>query len=178
MKKYLEIKKVEGNDFYFIKFGSEDHGRPSFLMWINKRLVQNDESGSYIEFPIRNAKIVKTEKGNLVLRPEEGWTTFAGIGVECGFRGSSSFEILEPKEEIVLLKYYIYKSPRGSVGVSCYGLVSVKTDKVVVKWSRSGRLYGKSSTGISVYYADGRVETLDEIPDGLEAIEELKKELE
>jgi len=179
MKITLNVKEAGTEKFYYIPFGCGYHRKTDFYLWINRRLVKFDENGNpYTEFPAQDSKVIKTEKGNYVLRPEEGWTTFASVGEECGFRGSSSFEILDPpKETVVLLEYTIYNSPAGSTGVSCYGLVSVKSKELTIKWTRTGRLYGKPSCGIRKYYADGKVEDFEGLSDGLEALEELKKEL-
>lgn len=179
MKVSLKAKEAGVEKFYYIPFGCGCHGKTDFYLWINKKLVKFDESGNpYTEFPAQNCKVIKTEKGNYVLRPEEGWTTFISVGEKCGYRGSSSFEILEPpKEMVVLLGYTIYDSPVGSLGVSNYGVVSVNGKELTIRWERTGRLYGKPSCGIRKYYADGKEEDFENLPDGLEAFEELKKEL-
>jgi len=179
MKISLNVKETGTEKFYYIPFGCGHHGRIDFYLWINKRLVKFDENRNpYIEFPAQNSKVIKTEKGNYVLRQEEGWTTFIDVGEKCGYRGSSSFEILEPpKETAVLLEYTIYDSPAGNLGVSSYGLVSVKGTELTVKWERDGILYGKPSHGIRKYYSDGKEEDFENLPDGLESLEELKKEL-
>jgi hypothetical protein len=172
-RKYLEVKEFEGRRFYYLDVGSGYHGKANFRLWVNAGLVNFDEGGKpYIEFPISNARIVKTEKGNLVLRSYEGWYVF-DVGIVCGYRGSSSFEILEG-DDVELFEYVIYSSPVGSLGISHYGLVNAKSDKLKVKWNRTGRLYGEPAEGISVYYADGHSETLENIPDGIEALSELE----
>ncbi|HEM56159.1 MAG TPA: hypothetical protein ENO30_05285, partial [Thermodesulfobium narugense] len=58
------IKLEKRGEYYFVKVGSEYHGRPSHIIWINRKLLK--EGQEYIEFPLRNAKIHKTEKENLV----------------------------------------------------------------------------------------------------------------
>jgi len=176
-KEYLSTKTFNDKQFFYLDFGKETHGRISFRLWVNRKLVKRDnENKPYIEFPISNAKIIKTEKGNLVLRPSEGWNTF-DLFVECGYRGSSAIEILQP-EDAEKYTYSIYRSPLGSLGVSEGKLVCAKADKVIFRWKKTGRLYGKPSRGITVCYLDGREEELDGLPDGLEAVQELEKELE
>ena len=168
-KKYLLKREIEGKTFYYLLLGEEEHKRPSLCLWINRRLVQRDETESYIQFPVRNARVVRTEKGNYVLRPEQGWNTY-DVGVSSGYRGISTLEVLEPSSEV--FTYREYASPLGSLGVSQYALVSASSDEVKVRWKRSGRLYGRSPKGVSIYYSDGRIE---ELPDG---IDEIQKELE
>ena len=173
----LSYKEFEGKKFYYLDFGSESHGRTSFRLWINRRLIQKNEEGKEIvEFPAINARIERTPKENYVLRPAEGYTTF-DIYVSCGYRGGSSIEILRPEPEIVL-DYFVYRSPRGSLGVSCGKVVSVKGSEIIYKWSKSGRLYGAPGSGITRVTADGKEESLDVLPDGLEAIQELEEALE
>jgi hypothetical protein len=179
MKISLNVKEAGTEKFYYIPFGCGYHGKTDFYLWINRRLVKFDENGnSYTEFPAQDSKVIKTEKGNYVLRQEEGWTTFISVGEKCGYRGSSSFEILEPTgEAVVLLEYTIYDSPAGSLGISNYGVVSVNGKELTIRWERTGRLYGESPCGIRKYYADGKEENFENLPDGLEALDELKKEL-
>jgi len=176
MKKIkLQKKVVEGKTFYYIDIGKEEHYRPSFRLWINRQLVQTDEGGEYISFPIQNARVIRTEKGNYVLRPEENWNTFK-VGVLCGYRGTSTFKVLEPAEAEIF-SYKEYASQLGSLGISEYALVSVKSDKVKIRWERTGRLYGDAPEGITIYYSDGKIEEIEGLQDGLEALQELEKEL-
>ena len=170
----VEKKEVEGKTFYFLDVGEEEHGRPSFRLWINGQLVQSgDGDGEYISFPI-HGRIIRTEKGNYVLRPEQGWNTFR-VGVPCGYRGTSTFEVLSKGAEV--FPFESWMSPQGNLGISKYALVSIPSDKVKVRWERDGRLYGDAPRGISIYYSDGKVEKVDGLPDGLGALEELKGEL-
>ena len=173
----VEKKEVEGNIFYFSKIGEEEHGKPSFLLWINKNVpLKQDECGIFIEFPIKNSKIRITEKGNFVLYPSIGWTVFK-VGVPCGYRGTSTFEVLEPKIEIEVLPFKCFSSQLGNLGISSYALISTKSSNVKIRWERSGRTYGDPICGITIYYDNGKEEILEGILDGLEAIKELKEEL-
>jgi hypothetical protein len=171
----IEKKEIEGRTFYFKNFGREYHGKSSFQLWINLKLVnfENEKGEPYIEFPCENAKIIRTEKENLVLRPCEGWYVFK-VGVECGYRGESSFEILEP-QGCEVFKFQEYHSPAGNLGISTYGLINSPFSKIKIKWKRTGRLYGKPATGVTIFYADGEEENLPGLKDGLEALEEIKK---
>ena len=168
----LQCKSMDGKRFYFIDFGSEAHGRTSFRLWINRQLVKETDEGAELNFPVVNACIEKTQKGSYVLRPKQGYTTF-DLFVPCGYRGSSELEILQP-EPIILLNYYKYRSPRGSLGVGEGAVLSVKGDTVYYKWHRYGRLYGSPPQGITIARADGTTEELDGLPDGLEAMKELE----
>jgi len=172
-KWYVEKKTVEGKTFYYKDVGSEVYGKPSFRLWIHYSLVKKDSEGNpFIEIPFVNARIVRTEKKNLVLRPEQGWNTFV-VGVPCGYKGGSWFKIIEPTiADADIFPYNVYASQLGRVGISSYALVNANTDKIKIKWDRSGRLYGKAAAGITIYYSNGNVENLEYIPDE-EALNEL-----
>jgi len=142
--------------FGYITLGSESHGRYSFKLWVNNRLIKKDEDGNeFVEFPVKDAQVVKTEKGSLVLRPAKGVNTFE-VGRHCGYRGSSTFEVVEP-EPLMEARFEIWDSPQGSLGISEYGLVSVASDYVKVKETATGRLYGKPDTYYHKYTVDGKV---------------------
>lgn len=165
----------EGNRYPFLDIGSEGHGRPSFRLWVSGRLLQKGKDGKYyLSFPVLGARIFKTEKGNLVLRPADGWRV-EYLYVECGFRGSSEIQILAP-EGLECFGFSIYHSPRGSLGVSEGMLVNAPQDEVMkFKWCRTGRLYGDSPEGITIVMPDGEERPFEEIPDGLEALNELRE---
>jgi hypothetical protein len=171
---YLEMKEFEGKKFYYVDIGSGRHGRVNFRLWVNANLVKFNEDGkAYIELPLTNARIFKTEKGNFVLRPADGWYVY-NVGVSCGYRGTSSFTIVEPEKDVEIFEYVVYHSPVGSLGISHYGLVNSTSDRLKVAWERDGRLYGAKARGITIYHADGTQETIDGIADGIEALKELE----
>ncbi len=173
MKREVKFKEFEGNRFYYIDVGSGAHGKISFRLWISSKLVQRDEKGSlFIEFPLQ-ARIVKTEKGNYVAKAGPG--IIYDVFVDCGYRGESSFEVEVDDPEILKLGYVIYHSPIGALGVSRGALVYVPSGKpIIVRWKRTGRLYGSPAKGITKYYPDGTVEELDDADD----VSDLKSALE
>lgn len=169
----VKFKEFEGDRYYYIDVGKETHGRPSFRLWVSSRLVEKDAIGSEgVKFPAK-AFINKTEKGTLVLKPSDSLITY-NILVECGFRGSSSFQIIEPKDAEIF-KYSVYRSELGSLGVSDGALVVAK-GPIKVKWHRSGRTYGEPKQGVTVIYPNGKEESLEFVDE--EQLTELKKELE
>ena len=172
-KEIVKFKEDEnGNKYPFIDVGSESHGRKSFRLWISGRLLEKNGEGNYVvTFPLRNAKVERTEKGSLVLRPSRD-TMVYNIFVPCGFRGDSTFEILS--EHLEVFKYCMYRSPRGSLGISVGALVNAPDGKPLkYRWERSGRLYGSSPEGITIVMPNGEKRDFEEVPDGLEALEEL-----
>jgi len=178
----------EGRKFPYIDFGD-----PILRLWISSRLVQKrvikDEltpmeklfgktepdpprTEYHVDFPVHNAKVVKTAKGSLVLRPAEGWMTYH-IFEKCGYRGDTWLRILEP-EEYEKHEYQEFHSPRGRLGISEGMLVCVPEGKTLkYKYRLSGRLYGASPEGVVIITPDGERKEIDWLPDGLEAIEEL-----
>lgn len=174
MSKYIvQFKETSEGRFPFLDFGYETHGRKSFRLWISTKLIQKDEKGQdVISFPM-NATLIRTEKGSLVLRPGPG--VVYDIFVKCGYRGDSKIEILKPQPSLAV-KYYDYSSPRGSLGVSHGMLVWLETPQsLTYRWRRTGRTYGEPKKGLSIIHPDGRVEEIDELPDGLEALHELRE---
>lgn len=173
-KIYVNFKEDEkGQKFYYQDFGSETHGKISFRLWVSSKLLTEDEKGKFFDIPLKNAKIEKTPKGNFVLKQGDG--VVYDVYVRSGYRGGSSFEILSPKE-FELFKYKIYHSQLGSLGVSSGALVYIpKIEPLKYKWTRTGRLYGAPSQGITVITPEGEFKEFDMLPDGLEALEELKQ---
>lgn len=177
MKKEIPVSHrvdEQGNKYYYVDIGDEGHGKPSFRLWISAKLIIKDERGiEIIKFPVKDAKIFKTEKGTLILKPNQG-TTVHYLFVQCGFRGGSSFKILEPAEHEIY-RFYEYESPRGSLGMSTGALVVVNSNQIVkYKWSKSGRLYGKQPTGINIILPTGEEKAFE----GIEDLEELKREIQ
>jgi len=88
---------------------------------------------------LNNAKIVKTEKGTLVIKYEEGSTLYV-IEIPSGYRGSVNVEVVNGDCQIS----EVLTSPRGSLGeikhVWCNGDTTIKY-KITGRTSTVG--YGK-----------------------------------
>ncbi|MEA3343359.1 MAG: hypothetical protein U9Q92_04275 [archaeon] len=175
--------KVDEKDskFPYTDVGSETHGGSSYRLWLSGRFVEPRYTGKDIEegeygvlFPAKGLRVEKTEKGSYVLRPNDK-SLVHDIFVNCGFRGGSSINILEPeigKDDI--FTYREYRSELGNLGISEGMLVNVPEGAVVkYRWTRSGRLYGNPSEGVIILMPDGSESNFEEIPDGLEAMAEL-----
>jgi len=190
----VEFREDEqGRKFPFIDIGEEDHGKPSFRLWVSGRFVRPHiidahavwdeerqtwyhpkvQDGYEVVFPVHDARIEKTPKGSLVLRPCNGGTVH-NIFVRCGYRGRAVITVLTPSVgEGDIFRYREYRSPRGNLGVDEGALVNCPVYTLKYKWQRSGRLYGKPSEGVAIIMPDGTEKEIDMLPDGLEAIEEL-----
>jgi len=138
MRFEVQTVEKEGKKFHYVDFGREVHDKPSFRLWINPKCLP--EEGT-LDFPLLSVKLIMTKKGTPVLTPsEDSFTVIAGW--QCGFRGRSYLEVITPKEATVR-KFYQYLSPRGSLGISEYAVVSAPKDKVLrVRIWRDGRLHG------------------------------------
>ncbi|HDJ89218.1 MAG TPA: hypothetical protein ENG40_00800 [Thermoprotei archaeon] len=193
-EKQVMFKEDEkGNKYPYIDFGSETHGRKSFRLWVSGKLVKMEmrhprsalgfimsqelkKPYYYVEFPLRGARIIRTPKGNLVLKPDPNYMVYY-IFIHCGYRGGASFEILTPKiGESDIFEFKEYASPRGSLGVSIGALVNVPIDTPLkYRWERTGRLYGDAPQGITIVMPNGEEKEFEMLPDGLEALGELPK---
>lgn len=172
VKAYLYQREADGKTYYYVEIGSEAHGRPTYILWINRRLLTEEliEAKRFV-FPVRGAKIEQGKSDRtLILKPAEGRNVFLYVK-GCGYRGDSSVEVYN-REDCKVFKFWEYSSPRGSLGVSEGVLVETSKEMIKVKWSRTGRLYGDPPQGITLLYIDGRVEELS-VED-----EELLRELE
>jgi len=183
--KYLVIKykQSEGKTFPYTDIGSEFHSRISFRLWISKKLEISFEKKdiSYsrtpnikniLTFPIKHAKITKTQKGTLILKQDPEYSVY-NIYIEAEHRGKSCFKILSPTiSNDDIFPYKIYHSQRGSLGVSSGALVNIKgSAPIKYQWQSGSK--PDSISGVSVLASDGNVENFELLPDGLEAIEAL-----
>lgn len=153
-------KEVDGKTFYFLEIGRREHGRSDMIVWVSSKLVKVEET-EYVEFPVRDARVIETEKGTKVLKPAMCWNTFF-ILVPSGYRGGSKITIIEPREFEVLW-FERYASPRGSLGISSGAIVCTQSERVVYSWRRTGRLYGKPEKGVSIIDITGEEKTFPEI---------------
>lgn len=166
VKKKVEFKVDEnGNKYPFVDIGSEIHGRRSFRLWVSGKLVEKKDGYEYICFPMRG-RIEKTRKGNLVLKPSNDTTVYYTV-VEAGYRGESCLEILSP--DCKVFRFKEYRSPRGSLGISEGALIVSPNVPVKFEWSRTGRLYGKKESGVTIITPEGERKIVDD-----EELEEIK----
>jgi len=156
MKARVNCIERDNKKFYYVDFGFGYHGKPYFRLWIASKLVEQDENNFYATITGRGKRIVKTEKGNYVLIPDPDYYCVFNIGWKCGFRGFSDYEILSKAKAVVELElpYEIWDSELGSLGQSRYALVSTKSDRLIVKLTRTGRTYGKPKKRVVEYFID------------------------
>lgn len=162
VKLYLHQKEADGKVFYYVEVGSETHGRPTYILWINRKLLTEEAvETKWLPFPIRGARIEQGKSDRtLILKPEQEKNVFY-YRKECGYRGRSHVEVYDC-EECRVFKFKKYSSPKGSLGISEGVLVETPKEiiKIKVKWKRTGRLYGSAAGGIAILHIDGREEEL------------------
>jgi hypothetical protein len=173
-KETFEVQTARFDDkvFYFVDVGKEIHGKKSFRLWINRKLVPQPDKDGIIKmnFPIVGVKVIKTEKGNYVLRPQQGWWTSIFIKYS-GYRGISKCEILSPKD-IISIPYKIFESPQGNLGISEGLLFSApESEVVIIEWKRTGRLYGSEPKGTARLFPNGVIEEISLRAEELSEIE-------
>ena len=167
-RKEIKTKEMNGTKFPYIEIGGGGHYRPERI-YVSAKLISKDEKGKeYIKFPIR-AYIHKTERGTLVLRPHNTHIIYY-VYAPRGYRGRG---MAEPLTSIVnKAEDYYYHSPRGSLGASHEVLYETDGRDLYVRIKRTGRLYGAPSSYILHLTPDGKEEEIEELPDGLEELQE------
>lgn len=154
----MQIQK-NPKGFAFIEWSYGAHDRYSKRVWVNNAIpvVTDDNGGENIEFPVQNARVQTTEKGNYVLKPGKG-TVFLH-SVRSGYRGSASIELAEGQTGEIVFNISQLHSGLGSLGLTAVALMQSDGDSIDVRWHCSGRRIDQT-TGVTRLYADGRTEEL------------------
>jgi hypothetical protein len=164
----LNEKSFEDKTFYYNDLGCARHWNPSFRLWINKTLVLTEKNENYIEFPLKGAKVEKTEKGTLVLRKDEKYNTFYLPTRSCGFRGKSWFSVINDMDALIYT-FEEYESPRGNLGIKRGGIISSQKNEIILRIESNGR------AGYESYYmkmdVDGNVEAIELPPEDFSLLE-------
>jgi len=173
IKGEFKIEKREGADgavYHYADIGWGYHGKKSFRLWVSGRLVGSEDK--VLKFPVLGAKIHKTEKGTLVMRPDPNWNVFNAF-VRCGYRGGSYIQILNANEGDIF-QYEVYRSQTGSLGVSDGVLVNVPAGKSLqFDWQKDGRLYGRQPKGSIIIEPDGAARELGAMSTELNELKEV-----
>lgn len=180
MEERVPVKFVEregGKKFYYVDLGREDHGKSSVRVWVSSSLVEKEGDREVVKLYGKGRRIIRTEKGSYVMKPNPEYNVFL-VGWKCGYRGESSYEIVDEVE--VEVPFKVYESERGSLGVSHYALASTKADSLRVRLRRSGRTYGKPKKKYVKYTLteEGRQDTVELLPDDDEELIKLLEEQE
>jgi len=174
----VELEKIEVAEkkIHYFYLGAVDYYKPVYRVFVHSDLITHADTRSYVKFPLHGCEVIKKDSFNLVLKP--GTKTAFIFEVEAGYRGTAEIvEINTFGHKCENYNYEIYSSERGSTGISLGAFIITPSDKIQVKWNRNGRLYGKPANGISILYADGRVEQLDRVENLEDIINEIGEEI-
>lgn len=164
----LEIQEKNGFPFFYI--GRGRYYSNQYLIWVSQKLAK---PGDKLVLPLLGARLFQTEKGNLVLRPQQAWVTYY-LYVPAGYRGHTELNVARAPEDIFILQFVSYRSELGALGISAGALISAPIEeKIVVSFERTGRTYGEEYEGVIVFQGGGA-----KVFEGLtyEAFEELQNE--
>lgn len=141
--------------FHYLEFKSGCHGSTKTRVWVRPEMMMND---GLVDFPCR-ARIHRTEKGNLVLVPDDRSVTYI-IRVASGYRGSASIERIDGGD--VVAQGHEYHSPLGSLGETAWAIVVAPGGSpITVDAHVTGRRVTKTNLSYR-YFPDGRVEDRQE----------------
>jgi len=162
-KLLVYTKEVEGKTYHYVDIGKGRHYRTQFRIWVDKDFVKVNRDYHtdqlYLPFTVQNCEL-KQGKKDLILK--KGDLNFYYFVVECGYRGQSVIDDIIVNDSYQTFNFDIYSSETGSLGISQGVIVITKADKVKVKWHRSGRLYGKPAQGLTILYANGKQEEVED----------------
>ena len=134
---YFKVQRNEAG-YRFISILSEKYNAKKTDIWINKEIpTEND----LLFFPIQNAKLSRTGKGSLVIKPHKNQIVDC-IKIDSLYRGNldislcrdcSDIELnlLENNESIEVFTQY--HSPAGALGQSKLIFVSIKSN-ITIYW--------------------------------------------
>lgn len=129
-------KELGGKTFYYIIFDNPDK-----IVWVNKKFIKIDEEGKEtLQFPLHDAELVETMKGNTAIRP--------GNGIIYRMLKGDFFRIVSP-ERVKAIEFAV------EALVWCPEKVPLKIERI-----QNRELYKepKTKTETRIYYPDGREE--------------------
>jgi hypothetical protein len=119
----INVEKSEKGFYHFDLFsGSHHHIR--HRIWVNNKMINfpaDGEGSPTIKLPVIGAKIERTEKGALVLRPCDGVNLYL-VWHPSGYRGNANIEVSGDAE--VVAKGKKLHSPQGATGETAWALVN------------------------------------------------------
>lgn len=143
----MDLQKNDRGYYYFDLFsGAHDHIRTR--IWVHRSFVRVRKEEllicgekriiehTSIELPARGARVVKTERGNLVLRPHKGSVVYL-VEVPSGYRGWADITRIDGGE--IVAEGHHYRSGRGALGCTAWALVNGGSEGIVYAFDRSGR---------------------------------------
>ena len=141
------------------KWGSEDHGRPSFFLYTPERL--GFPAFNWRLATVQTKKPTKIEYYKLIYDPAYITVHLPKWTGQAGFRGHTYWAVRDCPD-CIKATYSVYRSPRGSTGVDEGVLLSIpkahlREKPVYVEQHLTGRLYGQESPLFYKILRDGRL---------------------
>ena len=139
-RKKEEMKKnIERNDkgYASVTFCAGAHGHIKTRVWVHRTLVEPGEHPGVetLTFPVRGARIARTDKGALVLRPAPGAVVYH-VAIPSGYRGTARIDTIAGGE--IIASGSAYHSGQGSLGDTAWALVNA-SGPIEVRGTRTGR---------------------------------------
>lgn len=154
-------KEVFTNDsgFKFIEFRYDSHDHKTLRLWLNNLIdTVTKDSKEFVQFPINDAKIHRTDKGTYVIRPSVGYHIYL-VEIDSGYRGNAKIESVNNIDMVI--RFEQFHSGQGNLGITACALVN-GSDYIDVEWQRSGRRIDKTN-GVTRYHSNGSTsEALDD----------------
>jgi len=175
---YGRSKEVGGRSVWEFEFGRGRHLSVPVRVFIASDLsgpsVKLFETGGCeVKFPLVGWRLEEVRDGVLVAKRD----VVSMVGYyECepGYRGSGSVDIVSPGG-LFSVKYPLYRSELGSLGIGQGVLFNAPVEaEVVVRWEKTGRLYGNPPSGLVGIRKSGIAWEVSGISD-LSALEALRK---
>jgi len=152
MRKELILKKVGMlfNTTIGIRFLGDDIGfKPEYVIWVNKKLVNEVRNRYYIELPIRNVDVAH-RRGSLILRP--GFLNLFNVLVIRGMYGTWDVAKLEIVTDGEIYSYYDWPGHEAALVLTSEPMVKYRWK--VFRWEDGKEIMRR---GYGVVELDGTV---------------------
>jgi len=148
---------INERGFACITFVSGSHDHERTRIWVHHTFVSEKEQE--IAFPMKKAKIYRTQKGSLVLRPGKKEENVYYIEIPSGYRGSAEISDIKGGKTEIIAKGYKYHSGRGALGETAWALINSDSEFIEVYGRRSGRRIDDPKVEFKIT-SDGKKEEL------------------
>jgi len=153
--KFLEVYEttIEKEVYYYAKIGKGFYFKPTYILWVDKQLVEDYDGTKYIKLPMRNCQIVEINRENLVLTSGDKNLFY----VEIRSKESSTIENIRSG---IVYKFDIYHSHLGNKGEDEGALVLTDDEIVEVEWKGSKKY---EEIGITKFDINGNKQVLKDV---------------
>ena len=144
----------------YAEIGRREHHCPYLRLWLPPE--PESEEPEHIRFP-RNLRLEWCGYDLVGHRSEQH--RMYDVLLRCGYRGQAVLSLEQPADPVLVARYERWESERGNLGISAGLLICVRADQQpIVRWERTGRLYGDPPSGRARIEPDGTVVELPPVP--------------